>query len=249
MGPGMTVGTGGGKGIINIRYRQNPTLKRNIFPLQAVRVACAIPFLMMVLYTGQHRPGEGDRVQNVRTDTGMFLNLRELFIGQASRLQQDIFRYTELTNVMEQGRRFQPYQLISGNTHTLRNGDSVLLDAKNMLVRVLVFGVNSQRQAANRCQVQVRQSLLAFQQGIRAFHIATIRNMGKVGDDRHTGKRNNNMFAEQMDSQTTDRRTQKIGGRCPEESLLPELPHFPERLALRQRDYGGNAARVNYEEG
>ena len=86
--------------------------------------------------------------------------LLKFFVGQSSGLQENIFRDAQLSDVVEQGARIDGFQFAAGQSQMFRGSDGVALDPQNMLVRVLVFGVNRQSQAFNGREIQISQMLL-----------------------------------------------------------------------------------------
>ena len=131
---------------------------------------------------GQDRPGEVDPFEDGRADLGVLPNLGELFVRQLPRLEQDVVRDAQLADVFEQGARVDRLHQIGVQAHVPGGGDGGALDADDVLVRVLVFGVNGDGEAPDGAQVQVGQALDVALPLLGPAGVDGIRRVGQPGD-------------------------------------------------------------------
>ena len=155
VGPGLAVGAVRGEGVVHVADGQDARGQRDVLARQSVRVAGPVPLLVVVLDDRQDGPGERDRVEDGRADLRVLLDLGELLLRQPPRLEQDVLRDAEFADVVQQRPGRQAVQVVPGQPHVPGGGDGVALDAQDVLVGVLVLGVNGEREALDGRQVQV----------------------------------------------------------------------------------------------
>ena len=136
---------------------QDPRAQRNLFAAQAVRIALAVPPLVVAVHE------RGDRVgkRHVRDDLGAHLRMHlhplELLLGQRTGLRQDVLGHRQLADVVQQRRRPEALDLARRHAHRFRDARGIDLHAADLRRRGLILGVDGQRQRFDGGQVQVRQ--------------------------------------------------------------------------------------------
>ena len=187
--PGLAVGPGRGQGVVDVGDGQDARRERDVLALQAAGVAGAVPLLVVVLDDRQDGPGEVDGVQDVRAPLRVFLDLLELLVRQAARLEQDVFGNAQLADVVQQRAGVQSLQLVPRQAHLLRRRHRVALDAQDVLVGVLVLGVNSEGEALDGRPVNFFQVFLVLFQLVNVLLLlgdaAGLDLIGLVGQEGH----------------------------------------------------------------
>ena len=67
---------------------------------ETIRIPAAIPFLVVMLHNAHDRTGEVHRLQNTCADFSVLLDECELIIGESPWLVQDVFRNTQLADIV-----------------------------------------------------------------------------------------------------------------------------------------------------
>ena len=142
-----------------IHHCQNPRADRNIFTLNAGRIAFAVPAFVM----RPHDRYDGIRklhlLQNLRAHGRMDLHLLELFGRQLTRLRDNVLRHRQLADVVEQRRRHQRILFLFAQLQIAPKLSCIHLHARQMAVGGLILGFNRQRQRPYGPQVQRRNIL------------------------------------------------------------------------------------------
>ena len=75
----------------------------------------------------------------------MHLHLIELWSSQLSRFVQDVIRYRDLSNIVQQGTRLERFDLGVIAPHQTRDAGCVNLHAQHMLMSDFIFGIDRDR--------------------------------------------------------------------------------------------------------
>ena len=96
--------------VVAVDDRENARTNRDGVAFDAVRIAAAIPVLVVVADDRHHRIREVDRGENLGADRGVELHLLELGRRELARFVQDVLGHRNLAGVVEQRRRFDCLQ-------------------------------------------------------------------------------------------------------------------------------------------
>ena len=88
------------KRVINVGDLKDPCRERNLVALQPVRVPGAILLFMMVTNDRQHMAEGSERGANSLTYHGVLLHDFSLFWSQWSGFEQDVFRHSQLADIV-----------------------------------------------------------------------------------------------------------------------------------------------------
>src|SRR5438128_7763841 len=121
------------RGVEAIHYREDSRRQRNLFAAQAVRVARAIPTLVMMSHDGNDRIREADALQYLCADRGVHFHLLELGVRELSRLVEDVIGHGELANIMQQRAGLQRFDLKLGKLEGLAHACRINLYAVNVV--------------------------------------------------------------------------------------------------------------------
>ena len=108
-GHGGAIRTRRGQRIVEIGDAQYPPEERDRVALETVRIAAAVPFLVMVLNAGKHRRDRRalDVAENLGAVSRVLAHLRELFWCQFSGLVENGIGHGDLADVVQQRRQLR----------------------------------------------------------------------------------------------------------------------------------------------
>ncbi len=98
--------------VVVVDDRQDARADRNVVARQPLRIALAVPPLVMAEDQRRHRIRERHGGDDLRADLRMDADLLELFLRQRSGLRQDVLGHGELADVVEQRRRLDALDLV-----------------------------------------------------------------------------------------------------------------------------------------
>ena len=141
-----------------VNDRQDSRAYRNISARQPRRIARSIPALVVVSDDRYDRIRKGDCGQDVRSDARMQLHLLELCRRQLPRLVEYVLRHCELAHIVQQRRGLDRFDLsLICHANELGQTHCVVLNASDVAVRDLIFGVDGHGQRFDRREVQTVQ--------------------------------------------------------------------------------------------
>ena len=236
----------GGEGVEVVDHREDARAERDLVALEPLRVALAVPALVVAQNERRHRVRERHRADDLGADLGVDADLLELLLRQRSRLRQDVLGHGQLADIVEQGRRLHALDLVVG--HAQRPGDAggVDLHAADVALGGLVLGVDGQRQRFDRGQVQVRHLLHVSPLVLDASQVDLVGAVSEVqrGEDEEREPRP--LLQHRPAGAEGRRRPDEVTRRTPQEVLVPRLH---PRLARRERDRHRDEHRVEEEVG
>ena len=134
--------------------RENSRANRDRLSRKTGGISGSIPILVVMAHDGDDGIGEADRRQNVGADIGMPLHRLELDRRQCARLVQNVLRYRELPDVVQQRRSLERTQLPGiADPERVRQLHRELLHAPDVPVRHLVLGIDCLRERLDCRQV------------------------------------------------------------------------------------------------
>ena len=123
-------------------------------PGETVRIAAAVPVLVMMPDDRRDREREADHREDVGADRRVALHDLVLGRSQAARLVEDMFGNRQLANVMQQRRRLDRLNLpVVVDANRPRELDRAVLDAPRVIVRDFVLGIDRMRERLDRPDV------------------------------------------------------------------------------------------------
>ena len=145
----------GGQRVVAIDHRQDAGANRNLDALQSVRIAGAIPVLMMRANDRHHRIREVDRRQDVGADIDVQLHRLEFGRRQLAGLVEDALGHGQLAGVMQQRRGLDRLQrLLVEPAERLGQAHRVMLHAMNVAAGDAVLRFDRGRERADRREIQ-----------------------------------------------------------------------------------------------
>ena len=126
--------------------RQDSRRQRNLFTFQSVGITTTIPAFVMMTNDRHNRIVKIHSAENLCSDNGVHLHLLELWSSQLSRLVQDVIRYCDLTDIVQQSARLERFDVSVITTHQARDTGCVNLHAQHMFVSDCIFGIDRDRQ-------------------------------------------------------------------------------------------------------
>ena len=133
------VRTIGGERVVAVDDREDACAKRNCLRLETVRIAGAIPVLVVMPHDERERARERDRRQKIGANDDVLLHLVVFTRRQWPGLVQHAIGNAEFSDVVQQRgdvNRFE--RRVIGDPGLAGEGAGVALDALRMLVRVAV---------------------------------------------------------------------------------------------------------------
>ena len=208
--------------VVVVDDRQDARAERNLFALQSLRIALAVPAFVVAEDERRHRVREGHGTDDLRADLRMDADLLELLLRQRAGLRQDVFGHGELADVVEQRRRLDALDFGVGHAEPARDAGRVDLHAADVRLRGLILGVDRERERFNRRQVQIGHLLDVPALVVDASQVNLVAAVGEVerrgAEDRqpqagaHEGRR--------RDGRRTG--ADEIARRAPQEVLVPD---------------------------
>ena len=138
-----------------VHDRQDAGAERDVIALQPLRIALAIPSLVVAEDERRHRVRERHRADDLGADLRVNANLLELFLGERTRLREDVLGHGQLADVVEQRRGLDALNLVVGHAQRAGQPGGVDLHAADVRLRGLILGVDGERQRLDRGQMQV----------------------------------------------------------------------------------------------
>ena len=152
-------------------------------PSDAVRVATAVPILMVMADDRHDRIREVDRRKNLGADRRMELHLLEFGRRELAGLVQDVLGDGDLAGIVQQRRRFDRLeQRFVGDLEFARERHRGDLDAADVAVRDFVLGIDGGCERLDGRQIE------AVERGdmpLGVFRAPERRLQGEVEDDQH----------------------------------------------------------------
>ena len=157
----------GSQGVQKIDRGENACANRNLFALQAVGIAGAIPLFVVGPHDRHHRIREAHALQNLRPHHGVDFHLFEFFRRQPSRLRDDVLGHGEFADIVQQRRGLQRFHLRRSYAQFLGDFDGIDPHPLQVVMGGVVLGLDGQRQSFNGAHVQSRHlfdvALFVFQ--------------------------------------------------------------------------------------
>ena len=223
---------------------QDARADRNRVARDPLRIAVAVPALVMAEDQRRDAEGERHRRDDFRADLRVDADLLELFLGQRAGLRQDVLGHRELADVVQQRRGLDALDVCGRNGHRLRERGRVELHAADVRLRRLVLRVDRARERFDRREVQVGGLLHVPLLVLDPPHVDLVGAVGEV--DRREGERRDPV-ARVRDQPCGERGAagaDEVARRAPEEVRLPD---GKIALARRERDRRRNQAGVEQE--
>ena len=130
----------------------DPRLDRDPLPREPVRIAAAVPALVMPA----HRRGErrvAEALDHLAARGGVLLHELELRVGEPTRLVDDLRRDAQLADVVDRRGGLGAFHLLVRQVHALRDHRHVARDAARVTVQVRVLGVQRGAQLAQQLRL------------------------------------------------------------------------------------------------
>ena len=134
---------------------ENAGAERNLVCLQPLRVALAVPSFVVAQNQRRDRIRERHRGNDFCSDLRMNPDLLELFLRERSRLRQDVLGHGELADVVQQCRRPDALNLRLREADLSRQARRIHLNAPDVHLCRLIFGVDRPRERFDRRQMEI----------------------------------------------------------------------------------------------
>ena len=125
----------------------------NLLTLEAIRIAGAVPALVLRPNDGTQRGKEGHGSKNALADNRVLAHDGKFLGRQRSGLLQDVAGDADLADVVEQGTILQQAQLVGRQMKALSDVDSELGGFPRVRLGVPIFRVQGGGQGPDRCHV------------------------------------------------------------------------------------------------
>ena len=130
-------------------------------PGEPVRVARAVPALVVVAHHELALAEEVDVAQDLRADHWMLSDQRVLLFRELTRLEQDGIRYGDLADVVQEEAEFDLRRFLERDADPAREFHSVGGDTLSMFAGIRVARLDCVRKCANGCPIGPAQLLRA----------------------------------------------------------------------------------------
>ena len=231
-----------GKGVVDVGHGEDSSGERDVLRAQAIGIAAPVPFFVVAPHGTDHRRRELHRLQNADAQLGVALDQRELVVGEASRLVQNVLGNRDLPDVVEGRAGRDRADFLVGQSQLLGERDGDQLDALDVLLGVLVFGVDGEREGFDGGGVHLLQLRLALCQRLDVrllldearrvllLPLATIpKARDENGGNREPGEGQQKRHPPHLDGDANQRETEQrdrgagqVGGKRPEEVGSPD---------------------------
>ncbi len=227
-----------------VHGRENARAERNLLARQAVRIALAVPALVVIQDERRHRIGERHVRDDLRADLRMHLHPLELFLRQRTRLRQDVLGHRELSDVVQQRGRPHALHVAGRHAHGLGEPGREDLHAADVRRRGLVLGVDRQRERLDRREMQIRHLADPALLGIHAIEVQAVGAVNQV--ERHDQQPDRPGIAVRQQRHAGRRRAgaDDEAQRAPDDVIVPDLA---KRLAALEADGRRDQQRVEHE--
>ena len=135
--------------------REDAGAQRDVVAPQPLRIALAVPALVVAQDERRDRVGERHGADDLGADLRVNADLLELFLRERARLREDVLGHGQLADVVQQRRGLDALDLVVGHAQRAGQARGVDLHAADVRLGRLVLGVDGQRQRLDRGQVQV----------------------------------------------------------------------------------------------
>src|SRR6185312_3859348 len=234
------------QGVEAIDDGKNSRTQRNVFAGQTIGISAAIPGFMVGSNDRHNRIGKPYPLQDVGPDNRMNFHLVEFFGGQLTRFVDDMFGDREFSDVVQQCRGKDRLHLRLVQPHRLANLCNVDTDPQQMLVGIVVLGLDGHRQAFDRPEVQGLGLFKMRLAVLHRFYLRVICTVDRVNDRNQQQRSDPTVFqADEVDS-CGEHRTHQIKRQVPRKFTAPQRQR---RLACRPTYNPGNRYRVYKEIG
>ena len=223
-------------GVEAIDDREHARRERYLLALQAVRVAGAVPALVVVADDGHERVRELDAFEYLRADHRVQLHPVELGGGELARLVQDVVGNGDLADVVQERPGVQRLALLVREAEQAGHALGVNLHALHVLVRDLVFGIDGGGEGFERAHVQGARLFDVRARGLDVLEVGAV---GEVVGKEHRDGEADGGEAVVVDHRVDDRRRQharEVGDEDPRVALAPHAEHRLVRLERDERD-------------
>ena len=206
-----------------VDHRQDARAERNLLALQALRIALAVPALVVAEDQRRHRIRERHGADDLGADLRVHANLLELFLRQRAGLRQDVLGHRELADVVQQRRGLHALDLGVGHAEPARDARGVDLDAADVRLRGLILGVDGERERFDGGQVQIGHLLDVPPLVVDAAEVDLVGAVGEV--ERRERPAAPVHTPEFITAHVRDGRgagADEVAGRAPQEVLVPD---------------------------
>ena len=156
--------------------------------------------------------------ENLCSDNGVHLHLLELWSSQLSRLVQDVIRYCDLTDIVQQSARLERFDVSVITTHQARDTGCVNLHAQHMFVSDCIFGIDRNRQGFDGFAMRLFQQLNAL---VHVISVLTVTKINCDQDRRADDNHDQPVVLQSKISKAGDRTGGQGNRRGPGQILLP----------------------------
>src|SRR5262249_38426208 len=220
---------------------KNSRADRNLFALEPIRIAAAIPTLVMRAHDGHYRIRKVHTLKNFRPDDGVDLHFFKFFSREPSGLGDDVLWNGELADIVQQSSGAQSFDFILRKIKFFSYFNGVDAHALQMIMRGLVFGFNGQGQSLNGTHVQRSHFSHVV---LLIFQLAEIKTIRTV-DHEHRGQGQQGRLPSYAlvdpSEERSDGAASQIIWQRPEIAISPD---FLQPLVLGKRDDGGDRQRI-----
>ena len=155
----LVIRTIGRQRVVVVDDREDARAERNLFALQPLRIALAVPAFVVAEDQRRDRIRERHRADDLGADLRMDADLLELFLRQRAGLRQDVLGHGELADVVQQRRGLDALDLGVGHAEAARDAGRIDLHAADVRLRGLILRVDRERERFDRREVQIRHLL------------------------------------------------------------------------------------------
>ena len=181
-------------------------------------------------------------MQNLSANNRVHFHLFEFFRGQFARFGNDVFRYRQFADIVQQGRGVEGLHVAGRQPEFLTHCGGVGLYPAQVRCGGIVLGIDSESQSLNGSEVKGRHfadMILLFPDPAEIGRIGAVQKVeGRPGDDDAAGSQR---FVEKIGS-AGNQPAYQVLGKCPQ---VGHFPYFPGCLAGSIRDDAGNCGGVN----
>ena len=176
----LVIRTIGRQRVVVVDDREDARPERNLFALQPLRIALAVPAFVVAEDQRRHRIRERHGADDLGADLRMDADLLELFLRQRAGLRQDVLRHGELADVVQQRRGLDALDLGVGHAEAARDAGRIDLHAADVRLRGLILRVDRERERFDRREVQVGHLLDVTALVVDAAEVDLVGAIGQV---------------------------------------------------------------------
>ncbi len=216
----------------------------NLFALEASRIPCTVPPLVMRTHDWSDGIRELHPLQYFRAHDGMDLHLFEFFRSQRAGLGDNVLGNRQFADVVQQRRRAERLHLVGRKTQPFGYFNGVDAHTLQMIVRGMVFGLNRQRQGLNRPQLQ---SCHGFHVPLFIFQFAQVHPVGAIDHEHGRESQQGRLPVDPVvhpAHHARDGCSHQVIGKRPEIAIRPDLS---QPLGLGKGNDRGHRKRVQDE--